>query len=931
MFQRTKISTAAVLAIGALVGSGALAQDSQRIEITGSSIKRIDAETALPVTIINREEIVRSGVTSVEQLLQQVSATSSSGSTQLSSGAGTSTYGLSDISLRGLGSERTLVLVNGRRVAAFAGGGGAAVNVNSIPLAAIERVEVLKDGASAVYGSDAVAGVINFILTKNFKGVELSGSTSQPTNSGGGDSNRISIVGGFGDINEDRFNVTLSASYEKDKELLAKDRSFAKTGNIDPYIVAGATGLGNIQGAWIPGTGSVAAGNWVPGKGAPGYSNSGTSAGFGNPLASAGRCGDIAMFNAGATSKGGGAEYCAFDSAQFVALVPDRELQTLSANVAFKLSQDHELFGDALYAKSTVTQVIQGSPVRTSFLTADALFDTQGVDRALLINPSNPNYQTAANYLNSVGQGALVGQPLGITSRVFDFGGRTSDDEAKQTRLVFGSRGLLFGQDYEVGYSFNKSETSGNLIAGYFSQVAYAKFIQGRNDWNPWALQQTTAFNDALKASGAEYIGPTLDATSESNVLDARISGEAFKLPGGVAYYAAGFQYRDESYETKPSAAYETGDIAGLGGAVPPVNAERKVTSVFGELVLPIVKTLEANLGLRYDNYDDVGSSTNYKASLRWIPTTWAVVRGSVGTGFRAPTLTDLFTPEALGTSEQFNDPATGATSIQVNSLTAGNPNLKAEESQQASLGFVFQPTDKISASIDWFRIKIDDAINAPSAQFIVSRFRAGDPAFANLVKLDANGDVEEINQTLANAGEAEVEGFDLDIRGRQPLGGGNLNFGLNGTYYTTYDQAVSKGGEISRKVGTLVDATGAPVVGAENGGVVLRWRHALTVGYTLSSWSIFGTQNYARGYEAGFRQVDGERNFMPSLTTYDLSVGYGGIKNLRLVAGFRNIFDETPGNVFTPVSNQFQAGYDANNYDPRGRTFFLTAGYKFF
>ena len=104
-----------------------------------------------------------------------------------------------------------------------------------------------------------------------------------------------------------------------------------------------------------------------------------------------------------------------------------------------------------------------------------------------------------------------------------------------------------------------------------------------------------------------------------------------------------------------------------------------------------------------------------------------------------------------------------------------------------------------------------------------------------------------------------------------------------------------------------------------------------MTVGYTISDWSIFGTQNYARGYEAGFRQVDNERNFMPSLTTYDLAVGFTGIKNLRLTAGLRNVFDETPGNVFTPVSNQFQAGYDANNYDPRGRMFFLTAGYKFF
>jgi iron complex outermembrane receptor protein len=917
MFKRTKISAAVVLAIGATVGGVAIAQDAQRVEITGSSIKRIDAETALPVTILTRDDITKSGVTSVEQLLATVTATSSAGGTQLATGAGTSTYGLSDISMRGLGSERTLVLVNGRRLAAFAGGGGAAVNVNSIPLAAIERVEVLKDGASAVYGSDAIAGVINFIMTKSYKGVEISGSTSQPSD--GGDSNRIAIVAGFGDIDADRFNLTVSGSYEKDNELFAKDRSFSASGNQSPFLVAGATGLGNIQGPWIPGVG--------PG---PGYSSAGTAGGFGNPLAVQDRCEEIAMFNAGATSKGGGAEYCAFDSAPFVALVPERELLTFSANLAFKLSQDHELFGDLLYAKSTVSQEIQASPVRTSFLAADTLFDTQGVDRALLINPSNPNYQLAADYLNSIGQGALVGQPLGITSRVFDFGGRKSEDEATQTRFVAGSRGLLFGQDYEVAYTFNKSETSGNLVQGYFSQVAYARFIQGRNDWNPWSLQQTQAFNDALAASGAEYIGPTLEATSESNTLDFKMSGPAFKLPAGESYYAAGIQYRDESYEALPSAAYGTGDIAGLGGAVPEVSEERSVTSLFGELVVPIVKSLEGNIGLRYDDYDDVGSSTTYKVSARWTPVSWAVVRGSVGSGFRAPTLTDLYQPQSLGTSEQFTDPLTGQTSLQVNNLSGGNPALEPEESDQLTLGLVLQPMPQLSASIDWFRIKVDGIINTPSAQFTVSQFRAGDPAFADKVTVDANGEITSITTTLSNSGEAEVEGFDVDVRWRQPLGGGQLNAALTGTYYTQFDETTPSG-DPSYKVGTLVDALGNPVVGAENGGVVLRWRHALSVGYAWSGWSISGTQNYAKGYEAGFRQVDGERNFMPSLTTYDFALGYSGIKGLRLTAGVRNAFDETPGNVFTPVSNQFAAGFDVNNYDPRGRTWFLTAGYKFF
>jgi len=176
------------MALGlSLLAQPILAEEStQRVEITGSSVKRINSETALPVQIISKQDIARTGATSTEELMASISSLSSSGATGNSTGAGSSTYGVSSISLRGLGDERTLILVNGRRLAAFAGGGGATVNVNVIPLAAIERVEVLKDGASGIYGSDAIAGVVNFILSRNFNGVEVAGGYGTPSASGGG-------------------------------------------------------------------------------------------------------------------------------------------------------------------------------------------------------------------------------------------------------------------------------------------------------------------------------------------------------------------------------------------------------------------------------------------------------------------------------------------------------------------------------------------------------------------------------------------------------------------------------------------------------------------------------------------------------------------------------------------------------------------------
>jgi iron complex outermembrane recepter protein len=921
MFKRTQVCAGVFAAFGTglMLSSGAaLAQEAQRIEITGSAIKRIDAEGSLPIQIITREDIARSGVVNTEQLLQSLSSISSQGGVSTTTGAGSSTYGRATVSVRGLGDSRTLVLVNGRRVAAFAGGGGAAVNVNTIPIAAIERVELLKDGASSIYGSDAVAGVVNFILTKGFSGVEVGVSTGKPTRDGGGNNNKATVVAGFGDLAKDRFNVTVSGSVEREKELMAKDRAFAKSGNNFPFTVAGATGQGNIEGAIDPNTGVRVTG----------FGNS-PGSGYGNPFAALGRCGDLNMFqNPTPTSKG--LPFCAFDSSAFVALIPDRDATSFTLNGAFRINDAVELFGDVLAAKSVVTQRIQPSPVRRSFLQTDALFAQQGVTSALLLRPTNPNYQTAADYLTANGQAALVGQTLAVTARVFDFGPRTAKDTADQSRLVFGARGTLFGQDYEAAYSANKSKTAGSVIDGYFSQVGYAKATNALDsDWNPWSLTQSATFNSRI--AGAKYVGPTLDAVSKSNVLDGKVSGELFALPGGAAQYAAGVQYRKETYVTTPSEALGLGDIAGLGGSVPPVDRDRKVGAGYGELVMPVLKDLEITLAGRTDKYSgDVGTSTTYKISGRYQPVKQVVVRAALGSGFRAPTLTDLWTPQTLGTSETFTDPITGATNLQVNALSGGNPLLKPEKSNQFTMGLIVQPLEDLSIGVDFFNVKITDAINSPSAQEVVSGFRSGNPTYAGSVTLGPGGDIDSIEIVTVNSGDVKVQGIDLDARYRLKFGGDRLDLSLAGTYFIKYAET-SPGGATSQKVGTIVDANGDPVIGSNSGGVILRWKHALAATYTTGGWAMTLQQNYTSGYETGFRQIDGERNFMSSQFLYDANVTYTGIKNLRLGVGVKNLFDKDPPGVFVPVSNQFQSGYDVTQYDARSRYVYLSAAYKFF
>ena len=910
---------------GVAVGMGmfvqpAFAQEQPmaRVEITGSSLKRVDSETALPVQVVTREEIARTGATSTEELLNSISALSSSGATANSTGAGSSTYGVSSISLRGLGDERTLVLVNGRRLAAFAGGGGATVNVNVIPLAAIERIEVLKDGASGVYGSDAVAGVVNFILSKKFTGLEATVGYASPFESGGGKTKKASVTGGFGDLDKHGFSVVLSASQEKETALFAKDREFARTGNRPPYLLAAATGHGNIEGAIIPGA--------YPNDRVSGQFGNSPGAGFGNPLADPDNCAKILMFkNPDPSTRG--APYCAFDSNAFVGLIPQRKLTNVTGNLTVKLGENAELFADGIYSKSTVLQDFQGSPLRRSFMETDALFLQNGVDPALILYPSNPNYQSiAAPYLTAKGYGALVGKPLAITSRVFDYGGRKSLDEGQQSRVVAGVRGTFEGQDYEIAVTNNKSRLHGSVPGGYFSMMEYARIINDpANNWNPWAENavQTGALAEKLKA--AQYTGDTLRAVSKSQIFDAKVAGDLPQFAGITSQYAVGIQSRHENYVTTPSPALETGDIAGLGGSVPPVARSRTINSAFAEINVPITSKLDVGGAFRRDLYNDVGGSSNAKLSARWQPIRQVLLRASAGTGFRAPTLSDLWEPQTLGTSAEFTDPNTNQ-DLQVNELTGGNSGLKPEESKQLSFGAVLSPFENFTVGVDFFKIKVEDILSTPSTQEVVSRFRSGDPAYAGQVKL-VDGEIDSVINLMKNTGNADVRGADIFATYRMNTGVGRFDFGLNGTWMERYDQT-SPGGTLSRKVGTIVEANGDPVIGADDGGVVLRWRHALSGTYTRGAFGVTLTQNWSSGYETG-NDLNGDRHFIKDQQLYDLNVSYRGVRNLTVSAGVRNLFDKQP-QMFIPVSNQFQAGYDITQYDPRGRLAYVTLGYKF-
>lgn len=898
---------ASVMLLVAATSTTAFAQKQDEVVVTGSAIKRIVSDEALPIQIITKDEIRSFGVSNTEELMKFMPIAQSMGglNSSLDGAGGVTNYGQATISLRGLGDAYTLVLVNGRP---------ADGNLNLIPLAAIERIEILQDGASSVYGSNAVAGVVNFIMSSNVQGVEASLTTGRPTRAGGGQRTNFGLTFGKGKYSEDGFNITGSISVETEKELYAGDRDFAKTGNVFPYLVGSATGQGNIQGAWNPGVGKI---------------NPFGSTLYGNPLADSGKCESIGMFlYPGLTSKG--APYCMYDSAKDVRLVPEREAKNLTLSGKFKLNNNVQLFGDMILSQTDLTSRYQPNPVRESFLVTDSQFAKLGVDTALLISPSNPNYKIASDYLTKMGFTSLVGQTLAVTSRVFDFGPRTNTNNLTNSRVVAGARGDIGEHSWEVAAYNIDSKTSSGVTDGYFSQVKFAQIINSRNDWNPWApaSAQTDAFKQAVQA--ARFAQEIMKISQVTRGADAKVTGPAFSAPGGQSMYAAGVQYQTYGLTRSPSEALATGDIAGLGGAQLALDKSRSLTAGFGELQIPMAKNWELNGSVRRDQYSDFGTADTYKASTRWTVSPQAIIRASLGTGFRAPSLTQLWTPQTTGTSATFTDPKFPGTPQQVLEVSGGNPNLKPEKSKQNSIGIILTPVKDLTVSLDLWNINISDKINTPSTQEIVSRYRSGDSAYNNLVTVDpATGQVVQTKSVLANIGSASYSGVDVNAAYKMKLEQGNMNFSLYGTYMNKADET-SSSGTVSKRVGTMVDANGDPVIGADSGGVIVRWKHLLSASYETGAWRYTLSQNFYTGYRTGDQQGgDYLPNYVPNQATYNAQIAYSGVKNLRMTLGVKNLFDKNPP-LYIPVSNQFAAGYDISMYDPRARFVYLSANYKF-
>jgi iron complex outermembrane receptor protein len=919
MFQE-KIGVRSVrLALGLLAGfvaGQALAQDApiQRVEITGSSIKRIVKEGALPVQVVSKEVIARSGATTVADLIQKLPAMQ--GFTIEAIAAGTNSGGRTTASIHGLGGTYTLVLLNGRRMAPLQDS-GSSVNLNSIPMSAVERVEVLSDGASALYGADAIAGVINFILKKNYQGLTLDAGVSVPTNPGGKSAN-AGFTWGFGDLETNRFNLLMTYRHDEQKKVKATEREFSKTS----YIPLGYDGQSYIYDRTS--TSGTASNVNVAFK-----DPKATQIGF-NPYKKVnGACptGFFTYLSNTATT-----DYCAVDSASTVETVPESKRDTLFTSGRLKISENVTAFADLALGRFDLTARIAANPV------------------SVAVAPGSPVYnQYVAPFLTQAQKDDV--KTVTATYRASEFGTRDSQTITDVGHFVTGLDASFFGWDTNAGLTYSKYKLDERYTGGYLLNKEFRSLI-GSSSFNPFLPAGSPTSPTAEQINGAVFHGSIREASSVLRGADVRASRELFTLPGGASSIGIGGDYRELHQVQTSSAANKDGTIYGFSPTAE-YDYTRDSAGAFAELALPVMKNLELTTAIRYDRYSGVKdaiagrtkgetqSASTYKISARYTPTTALLLRGSYGTGFRVADQNDIantlvsngFTagsyacpPALAGIDQNLCRPGR----VQYNSYRGGNEKLRPEESKQFTLGFRLEPSSSVTFGADLWDVKMTNQVSS------VGEIQAfADPTKYRELFTDFADPATGIKtwafiNAPINIGKAHNRGIDWDLTVGEKYSFGKMTLNVNGTHMLKASYTVP---------GTDSEWTDSmDKYGIDN---TVTFRDIIKAGVTLETGQMTNslTLNYRNGYTdqaATLYSVAAKANAatpirlqVPSYSTVDYQGKFAITKLWEVRAGIKNLMDKEPP-LTLRTSSGHQVGYDARYADTMGRTVYVNTSYKF-
>jgi iron complex outermembrane receptor protein len=903
---RRALSVGAVIG---LLGQQAVAQEAPaavaaatmpKVEITGSAIRRIESETALPVQVITREDIEKAGVTTASELMARVSANVGGLTDGASITDGHDQRGFNSANLRGIGTSSTLVLLNGRRMANFASpGDDTGVDLNNIPAAAIQRVEVLLDGASALYGTDAIGGVINFITRKDFQGLELNAYGGK-TDEGGAGKRTATISAGKGDLGKDGYNVFAVLDVQRTDALSTSQRKFINNLQIPerlPHLLSGYTGPANIRLTGAQRDYLQEQGFTINGK----------------PITnrtinlSVPSCAPPA--NLYLPTGTGGVDACTYNYMGDTELYPKSDKVNLLSRGVLQLNADNQLFAEVALSRSKTNYVASSARVR-------APINYKKI-------PGLAKYDLESEEASA--DDDVVGD-VELRIRLAEAGRRTSELTSESQRFVVGMTGSVRGFDYDIGLNHSVNTIKDKDTHGY---LLYDKLQAGIYDGtiNPFgpsgaaglALLNSIQVNDDVR-----------HARGVMDSVDFKVSHPVGTLAGGEAALALGGEVRHERTDFTPSALLLSdninNDAAPEGGRA--TSDSRTVQAVYGELLLPFTRQWEAQLSARYDHYQVVGGAASPKIGVTYMPAKTMLFRASAGRGFRAPSMSDMYRPTIYGATATLPDPQYCATvdnnfadcADNWDTRRYSNPDLKPERSRQYSVGMVLEPSKQVALTLDYWNIKRTDLISEIGDDVILGNLAK----YGNLVHRDEDGLIDYIELRKENRGAQVATGLDLtlDFRGVQTWAG---RFGghLSGTYVLNSKIQNSVGDVYLSNLGRFV-----------TDGVVQRWRHTVTFDWDRGPYSASLSNTWSSGYEdqnSAINIDDGSvvaSNHVKAYSLWDLSGAWQATKGLKLRAGVQNLFNTAP-----PYSNQayfFISGYDPTYTDPRGRRFYASANYAF-
>jgi iron complex outermembrane receptor protein len=923
----------------------------QKVEVVGSNIKRTAVEGPSPIHLIKAEDIMRSGASNITELMQMLPSITSGGMDDITSGNGFAA-GTATASMRGMGSSSTLILINGRRIAASPAidpnsGQSTLFNLNSIPLNMVERVDVLLDAASAVYGSDAMAGVINYVLKKEYKGLFAS-ARANFADQGDFASQNMSLYGGFGDLEDNGYNIMFNVDLNNRPSTPYSRTKGLNMHQVENTYLYSTTNKRPGKITDFDSTATFTPNYWQETRVGGGSYNTTT------PLTPK-LCPTDQISTTILTS---GAPACAVDLSQWSQFVSEQKSANAFVRANFKIS-------DALNASVELSSNRIENSFNPSFATlgngVSSWFDPSGKLRSFRYvmpanHPDNPLFQAdAKNQLRLLTSARLADVP-------------TSNSVVNTSnRLVAEISGTHFGWDWNTGLLLNQVKRNQVVLGRINSLTAQTALEQYR-------------FGGVNSPSLLQAISQpsTQNGVADAYIWDLKGSRELGQFNGNPIGFATGVEFRQEKLSVVSDENTAKGNFVSVGGTSG--SGSRNIGSYFAEVNVPVLKSLDVSAAARYDHFSDYGSNTTPQLKIMWRPLDSLAFRASYAEGFRAPTLGQLsssnvtsftsFTsfydavrcplvngvptriPGATGYASTNECSNTTTYARDVSSYIVANPNMTPETSVNKGFGIIFAPTANFSGTVDFYEILRKNEVDRYSATDIIRFFyENGEQAYGSdffratdevqMLK-DAKGNVipgtgaiAGIKRKYDNFGSTRTRGADINLNHR-------MNLGAMGKLETKFDLAIVTEYRFQR-------VANGPYTDLSDNGDHPRLKGNLAVNWTKGEYTLFGRANYVGDYalertntstgsritcsptigdNAIFAASVGGDCRASSWTTFDFGITYRGVKNLTMNATVKNAFAKEA------VVDPFWRGtpyYNTSLHNIRGRNFSLSATYKFF